>query len=298
VTDKGTFRFMERFTGNRPLLLDGATGTELARRGVNLNEPSWTARAIRDHSQVLWQIHRDYVDAGAEIITANTFRTHARNLKSLEHCPSARDLTRQAVDIARDAAGPHVFVAGSIAPLEDCYSPSLTPSDEALLNEHAEMADNLAAAGVDLILVETQLTIREAVLAARGVARTGLPFGVSFVCNAAGQLLSGESLVDAVQQVAAWNPVLFLVNCIPVEEVLSTLKPVLKACPEIPMGAYANTGRLLANGSWEATAGNLPAVYAEYAREWIQAEFHLIGGCCGTTPLHISQVHKMICEHF
>jgi len=289
---------LERIEQDRPLILDGATGTELARRGINVNEPSWTARAIREHAETLWHIHRDYVDAGADIVTANTFRTHARNLVSLGEAEAARELTQRAVDIAREAAGDEILIAGSIAPLEDCYSPALTPHDDALLREHTEMAENLAASGVDLILIETQMTIREAVIAARAAAGSGLPFGISFVCNAAGKLLSGESLLDAAYRVAPWNPALFLVNCVPVEEVLQDLAPVLNEGPACVPGAYANTGRLLANGSWERTEGNLPAVYAEYARAWIRAGIRVIGGCCGTTPDHISHIYKEVYGNF
>lgn len=287
---------IERLKEARPVLLDGATGTELSRRGVNLNTPSWTAGVILDSPEVLLQVHRDYVDAGAEMITANTFRTHARNLKDLGPRPRdlAESLTHRAVELARKAAGTQNYVAGSIAPLEDCYSPELTPENHLLLQEHRQMAGFLADAGVDLILIETQITIREATIAARAAHETGIPYAVSFVCNSAGKLLSGESLVDAYREISDLDPTLFLVNCVPVEEVLSHLQLVLGSDIEIPVGAYANTGRLMANGSWEATQGELPAVYAEYVRSWIGADFRLIGGCCGTTPNHISAIHNCI----
>lgn len=286
--------FLERLSLPQPILLDGATGTELSRRGIDLNDPSWTARAIRETPQILWEIHRDYVNAGAELITANTFRTHARNLECIGQSHDAGHLTREAVALARDAAGSNVSIAGSIAPLEDCYSPERTPDDSALLREHAAMADSLAQAGVDFLLVETQITIREGVIAARAAQQTGIPFGISFVCNTAGNLLSGESLVEAYRAVASLQPALFLVNCVPAEEVLRDLLPLREEAPAIPLGAYANTGRLLTDGTWEATEGHFPAVYAEHARHWIEAGLALLGGCCGTTPEHISQLREIL----
>jgi len=288
---------LERLQSSRPLLLDGATGTELSRRGIDLNSPSWTAGAILESPRVLWQIHRDYVDAGAEMITANTFRTHSRNLIALGQAARARELTQRAVEIARDAAGKMAYVAGSMAPLEDCYSPQNTPESDSLRAEHGRMAETLAAAKVDFILVETQLTIREGAIAAQAASATGLPFGVSFVCNAAGQILSGESLLEAYLAIAPLQPTLFLVNCVPVEEVLDDLAALQTQMVQIPLGAYGNTGRLLANGSWEATKGELPAVYAEFVEQWVQANFKAVGGCCGTTPEHISLVSKMLYEH-
>lgn len=286
---------VERLQQSRPLLLDGATGTELARRGVDLNTPSWTAGIIRDDPRKLWEIHHDYAMAGAELVMANTFRTHARNLAAIGQSHAAAAFTREAVAIARDAVGPDIYVAGSVAPLEDCYSPERTPDEAALTREHGQMASALASSGADFILLETQLTIREARIAAQAAAETGLPFGVSFVCTAQGSLLSGESLLDAFAAIVPLNPAAFLVNCVPVEEVLSDLQPLLETSCPLPLGACANTGRLLPNGSWEATKGILPAVYAEFAALWMSAGLKWIGGCCGTTPEHISSIYKILC---
>ncbi|HWL09286.1 MAG TPA: homocysteine S-methyltransferase family protein [Planctomicrobium sp.] len=292
--------FETRLADSKPILLDGATGTELLRRGVDLSHPSWTAGIIRDDPRILKEIHRDYINAGAEIITANTFRTHARNLESLGLADQARDLTCRAVDIVRDAANQQsrVFVAGSVAPLEDCYTPALTPEDSRLKDEHASMAENLKTAGVDLILIETQVTIREAVYAAQAAQSTGLPFLVSFVCNPDGNVFSGESLLDAYHAIAPFQPNGFLVNCLPAEEVLGALASVLALQSSIPSpirsGAYANTGRLMPDGSWEATSGSISAVYAEFARQWKESGLQFLGGCCGTTPEFISAIKDII----
>src|SRR5574342_1176370 len=110
--------FLGRLTTARPLLLDGATGTELNRRGVNTDLPLWSARALLEAPDVLGQIHLDYVRAGAELITANTFRTHRRSLARAGLGDEAERLTRLAVSLARDAVraaqpGRACFVAGS-----------------------------------------------------------------------------------------------------------------------------------------------------------------------------------------
>ncbi|WP_437202413.1 homocysteine S-methyltransferase family protein [Planctomicrobium sp. SH664] len=286
--------FRERLSLGRPLLLDGATGTELSRRGVNVDVPSWSAAAILTAPEQLLQIHRDYVEAGAEVITANTFRTHARSLRSLGWEGRAEELTRRAVEIARAATDGRCYVAGSLAPLGDCYTPAETPELADLAVEHATMARQLADAGVDLLLIETQLTIREACAAAAGAQVTGLPFAVSLVLGRDGNLLSGESLTDAQMALKVFQPDVVLVNCLPAEEVLPGLKPLLFSGTARHLGAYANTGRLMPNGSWEATSGELPAVYAEFARGWKDAGLILIGGCCGTMPQHISAIRNVI----
>ena len=180
--------FLKRLAVPRPILLDGATGTELNRRGVNTDLPLWSARALLEAPDVLRQIHADYVRAGAELLTADTFRTHRRSLARGGQADRAAELTRLAVSLAREAAalaapGRECFVAGSQAPLEDCYSPELVPPQADCEREHAELAGHLAAAGVDLILVETMNTIREAVAAVRAARATGLPVLASFVCR-------------------------------------------------------------------------------------------------------------------
>lgn len=287
--------FSERCRIERALILDGATGTELARRGVDITGPSWTAAAITEYPSVLTQIHSDYVTAGAEIITANTFRTHARNLGAIGQAGRSRELTKQAVQIARAAAGGRAYVAGSAAPLGDCYTPGETPDELLLLGEHRQHAENLAQAGVDLILVETQVTLREAVAAARAAVETGLPVFASYVCRGDGRLFSGESLNEGLQALQEWSPTALLVNCVPAEEIEGLLPTLKKFAPQHLIGAYANTGRLHADGTWSNTAAVEPAVYAELAARWVSEGLSVVGGCCGTTPAHISELRNRIC---
>src|SRR5688572_4873968 len=102
--------------------MDGALGTELARRGLALDSKLWSAAALRDAPRLVQDIHRDYALAGAELLTANTFRTHRRNLDAAGLGDRAFDLTKTAVDLARSAADQSslpVWVAGSQAPLAD-----------------------------------------------------------------------------------------------------------------------------------------------------------------------------------
>ena len=285
--------FSERMKQPRPILLDGATGTELDRRGVDISLPLWSARAVLDAPDVLRQIHTDYVAAGAEVITANTFRTHARSLAATQLSDRASELTRRAVEIAREAAGGCAYVAGSQAPLEDCYSPHLVPDDQTLRSEHAAMAQNLASADVDLILVETQNTIREAVAATRAAVATGVPTLVSFVCGADGRLLSGESLRDAVASVLPFRLQAVLVNCAPATKMTELLHELKHAVGDFPFGAYANTGCWNPGTGWQPTDAENPGRYAEYAQEWLHVGARLVGGCCGTTPTHIASLHAL-----
>lgn len=286
--------FSERLTDSRPLLLDGATGTELARLGFDVTGPSWTASVIRQSPEQLIELHAAYVRAGAEIVTANTFRTHARSLECLGWGSEAAEVTCEAVELARVATARRAYVAGSVAPLEDCYAPERTPTVRELAAEHRQMAQALARANVDLILIETQITIREAEIAARAARETGLPFAVSFTTRIDGRLLSGERLCDAIARVESLAPVAILLNCVPADEVLTTWGTVPESQRSWVTGAYANTGRLAPSGCWEPTPAENPAFYAEYVPNWINAGLRWIGGCCGTTPDHISAMREAI----
>ncbi len=276
------------------LLLDGATGTELDRRGVDISLPLWSARAILEAPETLLQIHVDYLRAGADIITANTFRTHRRNLKQAGLGERAQQLTRRAVEIARHAiaeTGVGTFVAGAIAPLEDSYSPQRIPPAAALADEHDAMASCLTACGVDALLVETMNSVGEAVAATRAAVATGIPTLASVVCGRDGRLLSGEPLSAAAQALSALQPDALLINCAPASELHRPLV-TLRAHTSLPVGAYGNVGYLNNDWNWIQTDAVQPEAYAAYARRWREAGATLIGGCCGTTPAHIAVLRK------
>lgn len=288
------------------ILLDGAMGTELTRRGVDTTLPLWSAIALDAAPHVVEQIHRDYLDAGAHVLTANTFRTNVRALAKAGIAHRARELTFRAVELAYRAvrskgsgapasAGSRVRIAGSVAPVEDCYSPDLVPSDAELAEEHAVLTRNLADAGVDLILIETQNTIREAVAAARAAHATGKPIWVSFTLDDENRLLSGEPLRDAVRAVLPFRPQAVLVNCIPVKQVASALALLRSITPSpIAVGAYGNVGHVDETVGWTLTNAVSPLAYAEAAREWRAIGATIIGGCCGTTPEHIAALRERV----
>ena len=297
-------QFLERITERRPIVLDGATGSELDRRAVDTSLPLWSARALLDAPEVLLQIHTDYLRAGAEIITANTFRTHRRSLAKGGLADRAPALTRQAVALARQAVeaypgGPR-FVAGSLAPLEDCYTPELVPPQPECEREHAEMAAHLAEAGADLILVETMNTVREAAAATRAARAVGLPVLTSFVCTSDGRLFSGETVTEAVRAIAPLGGVGLLINCTPattIHEPFRELRAALaKQTSHRPpvLGLYANIGHTDAIKGWESTTDVTPLEYARLAVNWLKLGANLIGGCCGTMPAHIAALRMIM----
>jgi S-methylmethionine-dependent homocysteine/selenocysteine methylase len=278
----------------RPLLLDGATGTELERRGVRSDLPLWSSWALLEAPGTLRAVHADYLRAGAEALTAATFRTHARSLAAAGLAHRAAELTALALRLAREALEEverSAFVLGSAAPLEDCYHPERVPGDTALAREHAAHARHLVAAGADAILVETINRLREGVAAARAAREAGAEVLVSFVCGAEARLLSGEPLAEALDAVAPFAPLAVGVNCLPPDAVAPCLAP-LRRCGR-PFLVYANLG---APGAPlpAAPADASPEAYAAHALAWVRAGAACVGGCCGTTPAHVAALRRRL----
>lgn len=278
---------------SEPLILDGATGTELTRRGVDTGLPLWSANALLtdEDARVLQQIHADYLAAGADILTTNTFRTHVRALAPSGNAHRALELTQRAVQIARAAIAETPgdklwFVAGSISTLEDCYRPDLVPPDDECRAEHSERVYHLLASEVDLFLLETFNSIREVVIAAKLATITGTPVIVSFVCNPNGRILSGETLTEAANELLPLGVVALGVNCVPASNLAAPLSELRSACgPDFPLIAYGNIGYPDEKVGWVNTDAEDPAAYCQHAIDW---PAHIVGGCCGTTPAHIS----------
>ena len=265
-------------------LLDGPVGTELARRGFDTSGPAWSARALTEHPEALAAIHADYADAGATVHTTATFRTRRRTVG-----PAWRGLVRTAVALTRGAVPAHHRVAGSLAPLEDCYRPDLSPDTP--FPEHAELAEALAEEGVDLLLVETFPHPGEALAATRAAVRTGLPVWVALTAGYRGDLLRPDEMGAAADRLVQAGAQAVLVNCTPAAETLAFVEAL--AGRGVAVGAYANAGSDADGIGWSDTPDGPPR-YVGHARTWIAAGARIVGGCCGTTPAHISALHAAL----
>lgn len=273
-------------------ILDGPIGTELARRGIPTPLPLWSAAAIEQAPQELARIHADHAEAGATVHTAATFRTAPFTLEPLGLGGRARELTRAAVGIARQAVPAGHLVAGSMSPLHDCYRPDLSPDPATCLREHGRHAESLAAAGVDLLLCETFPHVGEALCAARAALATGLPVWLSLTRGPRADLLGEGEVAAALERAADLGVAAVLVNCVP----LPTVAPLLARIARIglPFGAYANVGRPDAALGWRNDGDALPEPYARAATAWLDLGATMVGGCCGTTPAHIRAVAEVV----
>ncbi|MCP4759868.1 MAG: homocysteine S-methyltransferase family protein [Planctomycetes bacterium] len=278
------------------LILDGATGTELERCGVDIGLPLWSARAMIEAPEALFDVHTSYINAGAGAITTNTFRTHARSLGKAGMADQAESLTWRAVEIAcaaRDECGQGTLILGSDAPLEDCYRPDRAPDPSTCREEHGRLIGHLVNAGVDLILIETMCSAHEA-LAAASAAEDAAPgkWGISFCLRPDGPpgvLLDGEPLATILPSLASARFV--GINCIAAPGMARQVAHLRSLLPGgQAIAAYANIGYADGDGAWVTTDAVEPARYAAYARAWVDAGAEYVGGCCGTTPETIQEV--------
>lgn len=292
----------ERLKWQKPLLLDGATGTEIKSRGVETPLPLWSAKALISNPDVVKNIHKDYIKAGAEIIRTNTFRTNKRTLEKCGIKNQDNKLTQKAVDLVRTAikesdTDRQVYIAGSQTTLEDCYSPELVPEEETCYEEHKRWANNLRNAGVDFILLETINSIKEARAALNAIKEARIDVCISFVCGKDHNLLSKEPLENAVKEAEKFRPLAIMINCMQPEDISITL-PKLKNYTNLPTGAYGQgLGVIDGKEGWKFApdSDSLPS-YLKHVQKWINYTPMIIGGCCGTNPGFIKAIHELTKE--
>jgi S-methylmethionine-dependent homocysteine/selenocysteine methylase len=290
----------------RVLVLDGAVGTELERRGVCAARPLWSAAALDSDPRTVLTIHRDYVRAGADIIVANTFRTNVRTLRAAGMFKRGPELNRAALNLAwwaprlerlrlREISRPphEILIAASLAPVEDCYRPQRAPELSVLYKEHRKTLAWLKTGRPALVWIETMNTVREARAAARAAKNAKLPFVLSFVLAENGDLLSGEPLPEAVAAVEPFNPLALGLNCIPPDGITAHL-PRLRRATKRPLAAYAHINNREPTPGWNFSQSATPDQYARQVKRWLDLGVTIVGGCCGTTPDHIRAVREVV----
>ena len=226
-------------------LLDGGMGGEISARLEGAGHGLWSAKALVEAPQVVVDIHREYIEAGAEIIITNTYSTipHYLSKEGLED--RYQELTRYGGELARRAvteSGKDVQVAGCLPPLNESYRNDLVPSRDHALPIYAALVKELEPF-VDFYICETMSTAEEAVMAvSQAVAHgEGKPVYVAWTLDeepGAG-LRSGETVEEAYAELAEFDVAGYLFNCTSPEAIVAAL-PSLRALTEKPIGGYAN----------------------------------------------------------
>lgn len=287
-------KFKKDLKKSKTFVLDGAMGTEISTRGVKTTLPLWSAASLLTNPDLIKQIHKDYINAGARIIITNTFRTTKRTFQKVGMEDKAREATILACKLAKEArkecGEDDVLIAGSMAPLEDCFRPDLVPSYKELKKEHLEYANNLKEGDVDFLLGETMISLREIKAVCEAAKKIGLPLAISFCCDKNGNLLSGEKLEDAVKLVEKYSPVFLSLNCMSMSLIDKVLKNLQKMT-SLPVAVYGQGDGKPSDGEgWKFKGKSRPSIYSKYAEGWLRNGAQIIGGCCGTNPEYIKRL--------
>lgn len=291
-------------TGNNVVLLDGGMGRELWYRGVEIPASIWSANGLIVAPEVVRQIHEDSIDAGARVITTNTYAIVRKPFASIGIEDRYEELMVLACELAvaaREAKDPSVRIAGSLPPLEESYRPDLVGSVEELVPRYREMV-TLMSPYVDFFICETMSASAEAVAAATAAAESGKPVWVGWTLDdyRPDRLKSGETIEEAVAALDAIPVEGVLANCC-MPETIAAAMPILQATGKPYFGGYANTfftpppdWTLEQEGPMGLRDDLEPAPYAGFVSLWLDAGANVVGGCCGTRPAHIAELRKLL----
>ena len=293
---------------DKPVLLDGGLGRELRFRGVAVPATIWSAGALMTDPGVVRQIHMDYIEAGADVITTNTYGIIRSDLAKEGIEDRFAELNTLACGLAieaRDTSSRKVVIAGSLPPLGGSYRPDRVGTSETIEALYAEQAE-LLAPHVDLLLCETMSSAAEGRAAARAACKTGRPVWVAWTLHEdrSGNLRSGESIADAEQALQDLPVQGLLVNCCAPESVTRAMS-FLAATGTEWIGGYANTfvpipqdweldGEKETDGIMALRPDLDPESYAAHVIRWLEKGATVVGGCCGTRPSHIARIRSMI----
>ncbi|MBS3785711.1 MAG: homocysteine S-methyltransferase family protein [Gammaproteobacteria bacterium] len=284
-------------------LLDGGMGQELRRRSNRPVTPLWSAQVMLDEPELVVAVHRDFIQAGAQVITANTYVATPQRLARDGQAEWLEPLHEAALDAAHQARNETEQsgrIAGCLPPLVASYHADVVPDDATCLRDYRRLVA-AQAARVDLFICETMSLTREALAATRAGKESGLPVWTAFSVDDrnGAQLRSGEPLAQATDAAVKAGADAVLINCSTPEAVSTALITLAKL--NVPFGAYANGFKAAANLSPGGTVDALsareeltPAAYADYAERWIERGATIIGGCCEIGPRHIEAIKERL----
>lgn len=312
------------------LILDGGLGHYLKDKGIheikNLRFDQLSiagALANLERPELVLQAHNDFIEAGADVITTNTFSCTAHSMSSIGQSHGyGLDLAAAAGKLAREAADKsdrQILVAGCLPPLQESYQTKDLWTLEQLQPEYFQLATALSPF-VDLFLCETLSSSVEGIAAASAIHGIGKPWWISFTLDDSITdgicLRSGEVLADVLQTILDLPGLdAVLVNCCSPKAVTAAVPLLRKTVTEdIPIGGYANGFRtttsewLMQKNLGESSTPTepqpkeefeengiiLPDVYATYAKQWEGMGASIIGGCCGTRPDHIAALRRVL----
>ena len=294
-------RLDQALHGGRMIVIDGGTGTDIQARGVSMDGETWCAQANFDAPDVVRDVHRAYIDAGAQMVIANNYPTSPLLFDHLGRFDEMLAIDTRAVELAREAAGVlPVAVASSFSVMRPARPGSndslpLHWSESAARSLMERKAAGLKASGCDLIVMEMMRDCDYSVWATEAALATGLPVWVGIAAEPGPDgRLHGDGrpefgLDEIVAALGALGPaVISIMHTLPnhTAEALRLVRDQWDG----PMGAYPESG-YFAMPDWQFVDTITPAELVTWAREWVELGATVLGGCCGTGPEHVAALH-------
>ncbi|MGE5351049.1 MAG: homocysteine S-methyltransferase family protein [Acidobacteriota bacterium] len=287
-------KFLTKLHSGIILLSDGAMGTELQKRGMKTGVCPEELNFV--NPEVIQAIHKDYYDAGSDIVETNSFGSNRIRLSLHQMEDRAFDFAKKAAELAREVCPEGKYVAGSIGPTGEILEPLGPLNLQDAYNAFAEEALALAEGGVDVIFVETMMSIEEAETAVRAAKeKTGLPVSASmtFEVGPSGpRTMWGVDVKTSIERLTAAGADIIGSNCgrgfDEMIQVISEMRPLT----QLPILAQANAGI----PEWVEGVSvyrETPDVISPKAEELLKMGVNIIGGCCGTGPQHIREIRKL-----
>jgi len=273
-----------------PLILDGATGTELQKRGYmgDVSAEQW----VLEHPESILDIQKSYVASGSNVLYSPSFGANRRKLEEHGIFNKTGEYNRRLAALSKEAADGKAWVAGDISPTGMFLSPLGEASFEELVDIYTEQAAGLEEAGVDLFVIETMMTLsdaRAAVLAVRSVSDK--PIFVTFTCDESGRSLSGTDVTAALTVLQGMGISAFGLNCSAGPEQMLVHLKRLREFARVPLIAKPNAGMpQIVDG--KTVYDCPPDEFVALVGEMLDAGVAVFGGCCGTTGEHIAALSK------
>ena len=282
------------------LLADGATGTNLFAMGLPAGEaPELLNETAPD---TIAELHRRFVDAGADIILTNSFGGTRHRLKLHHAQDRVLELNRKAAEIARsvaDKAGRKVIVAGSVGPTGELLIPLGALSYEDAVEAFAEQIEGLKAGGAEVAWIETMSAPEEIRAAAEAAIRVGLPYTYTGSFDTAGRTMMGllPKDIHGVADGLAERPLGVGANCgVGASDILASLLDMTAAKPDATVIVKGNCGIPEFRGS-EIHYSGTPELMADYVRLAVDGGAKIVGGCCGTSFAHLAAMRQALDAH-
>jgi 5-methyltetrahydrofolate--homocysteine methyltransferase len=282
------------------LLADGATGTNLFAMGL----PAGEAPELLNETapETITDLHRNFVEAGADIILTNSFGGTRHRLKLHNAQDRVFELNKRAAEIARavaDKAGRTVIVAGSVGPTGELLVPLGALTYDEAVNAFAEQIEGLKAGGAEVAWIETMSAPDEIRAAAEAAIRVGLPYTYTGSFDTAGRTMMGllPKDIHAVADGLAEAPLGVGANCgVGASDILASLLDMTAAKPEATVIVKGNCGIPEFKGS-EIHYSGTPELMADYVRLAVDGGAKIIGGCCGTSFAHLAAMRQALDAH-